>query len=44
MQKIGSNALDGATSSRFWGKKPNKKYKNVAGKGGKTTNGGIQNA
>lgn len=33
-----TNAVDGATSSRCWGKKPHKKYKGVAGKGGHTTN------
>ena len=38
MQTIGSNAIDSAASSQFWGKKRFKKYKNVAGKGGKTTN------
>ena len=45
MQTVGSNAIDGATSSLFWGKKWFKKYKGVAGKGGKTTNfGGGNNA
>lgn len=40
MQTIGSNSIDGATSSWFWGKSPYKRYKGVAGKGGKTTNCG----
>lgn len=40
MQTIGSNAIDGATSSQFWGKKRFKRYKGIAGKGGKTTNFG----
>lgn len=42
-QTIGSNAIDGATSPWYWGKKPNKRYKGVAGKSGKTTNfgGGV---
>lgn len=33
-----NNSVDGATSSPFWGKKPYKKYRGVAGKGGKTVN------
>ncbi len=44
MQTIGSNAIDGATSPWVWGKKIFKRYKGVAGKGGKTTNGGNYNA
>lgn len=45
MQTIGSNAIDGAASSWYWGKKRMKRYKSVAGKGGKTTNfGGGENA
>lgn len=40
MKTIGSNAIDGATSSSCWGKSPYKHYKGVAGKGGKTTNFG----
>lgn len=44
MQTTGSNYIDSATSSPSWGKSPYKRYKGVAGKGGKTTNGGIQNA
>lgn len=40
MQTIGSNSIDPATSSPAWGKKPNKRTKGVAGKGGKTTNSG----
>ncbi len=45
MQTIGTNAIDGATSSRFWGKKRFKRYKGVACKYGKTTNfGGGKNA
>jgi hypothetical protein len=41
MQTIGSNAIDGASSSLYWGKKRCKLYKDVAGKGGNTTNGTI---
>ena len=41
-QTIGSNAIDAATSSSCWGKKPNKKYLGVAGKGGHTTNATIK--
>ena len=41
-QTIGSNAIDGASSSLFWGKKRCKFYKGVAGKGGSTTNGTIK--
>lgn len=39
----GTNAVDPAASSPCWGKKPFKRYKGVAGKGGKTTNfgGGV---
>ena len=33
-----NNSVDGATSPYCWGKKPHKKYKGVAGKGGYTTN------
>jgi hypothetical protein len=33
-----NNAVDAATSSFCWGKKPNKRYSGVAGKGGSTTN------
>lgn len=40
MQTIGSNYIDSATSSLCWGKSPYKRYKGVAGKGGKTTNFG----
>ncbi len=40
MQTIGRNSIDPATSSPYWGKKLNKRYKGVAGKGGKTTNAG----
>ena len=40
MQTIGSNYIDSASSSLYWGKKPNKRYKGVAGKGGKTINYG----
>ena len=40
-QTIGSNAIDGASSSLLWGKKRCKLYKGVAGKGGNTTNGII---
>ncbi len=36
-QTIGSNAIDGAVSSLYWGKRT-KHYKGVAGKGGKTHN------
>lgn len=38
-----TNAIDGAASSLLWGKKRFKRYKGVAGKGGKTTNfgGGV---
>lgn len=43
MQTIGSNYIDAATSSPYWGKKANKKYKGVAGKGGKTRNFGGEN-
>ena len=43
MQTIGSNYIDGATSSPVFGKKPNKRYKGVAGKGGKTKNYGGGN-
>ena len=41
MQTIGSNAVDGASSSWYWGKKRCKLYKGVAGKGGKTTNSAV---
>lgn len=45
MQTIGSNAIDGATSAPVFEKKPRKRTKGVAGKGGKTTNfGGGENA
>ena len=45
MQTIGSNYIDAATSSSRWGKSPFKRYKGVAGKGGKTFNfGGGGNA
>lgn len=40
MQTIGRNSIDPATSSPCWGKSPYKRYKGVAGKGGKTTNAG----
>ena len=44
-QTIGRYEVDGATSSRLWGKSPYKRYKGVAGNGGKTTNfGGGGNA
>lgn len=43
MQTIGSNYIDAATSSPYWGKSPFKHYKGVAGKGGKTTNFGGGN-
>lgn len=36
-----SNAIDPATSSLCWGKKANKHYLGVAGKGGATTNFNI---
>lgn len=40
MQTIGRNSIDPAISSPYWGKSPYKRYKGVAGKGGKTTNSG----
>ena len=44
-QTIGRYEADCAASSRLWGKSPYKRYKGVAGKGGKTTNfGGFGNA
>ena len=43
MQTIGSNYIDAATSSPVFGKKPNKRQKGVAGKGGKTKNYGGGN-
>lgn len=39
-QKIGSNAIDGATTRACWGKKRSG-YAGVAGKGGATTNSRI---
>lgn len=33
-----NNAINPATSSICWGKRPNTRYKGVAGKGGATTN------
>ena len=39
-QTIGRYEVDGATSSRSWGKSPYKRYKGVAGKDGKTMNYG----
>lgn len=40
---VGSNAIDPATSFPCWGKSRFKRYKGVAGKGGKTVNfgGGV---
>lgn len=35
-----TNAIDPATSVPCWGKSPYKRYKGVAGKGGKTMNYG----
>ena len=42
-QTCGSNAVAPATSAPCWGKSPYKRYKGVAGKGGKTTNSGGGN-
>lgn len=39
-----NNAVDPATSSICWGKRPNTRYKGVAGKGGKTTNCTVFNS
>ena len=44
MQTIGSNQIDPATTTPAFEKKTRKRNKGVAGKGGKTTNGGIKNA
>lgn len=44
MQRIGSNQIDGATTTPAIPKTPKKRTRGVAGKGGKTTNGGIKNA
>ena len=41
LKRVGSNAIDPATTSPYWGKKPNKKYLGVAGKGGNPTNSAI---
>lgn len=40
-KKIGSNSIDPATTGRHWGKRPHKRYKDCARKGGKTTNSVI---
>ncbi len=36
-----TNAIDGATTVACWGKKRNKRYPGVAGKGGASTNHSI---
>lgn len=41
MQTIGSNYIDPATTNPDFSKKPRKRSKGVAGKGGKSTNATI---
>lgn len=39
-----NNSVDAATSCLRWSKKPNKRYKGVAGKGGATLNAEIKDS